>query len=152
MQINNAWESAKEPGNLGHAHWKTEPLAEASEKEKSPLQSYTRPVPICHCHRLAAVLGLDQLTDSLVASLAAGSGVQRPSPAGSAAEAKEVAALSALVTLAASKEAGFLGTAWVTIMRTLSALDLLKVAIPLSQLLNWRPERTIPAIWLFKQL
>ena len=77
--------------------------------------------------RLAGVLGLDQLSEALVASLAAASGVDSPSPEGSAAEAKELAALSALISLASSREAGFLGSGWVTIMRTLSSLDLLKV-------------------------
>lgn len=76
--------------------------------------------------RLAGMLGLDQLTDALVDSLAAASGVDKPSPEGSAAEAKDLAALSALVNLASSPEAGFLGSGWVTVLRTLSSLDLLK--------------------------
>ena len=73
------------------------------------------------------MLGLDQLSEALVVSLAAASGVDSPSPEGSAAEAKELAALSALISLASSREAGFLGSGWVTILRTLSSLDLLKV-------------------------
>lgn len=76
--------------------------------------------------RLAGMLGLDQLADSLIASLASATGVDKPSSEGSAGEAKELAALSALVTLASSREAGFLGSGWVTILRTLSSLDLLR--------------------------
>jgi len=96
------------------------------------------------------MLGLDTLTDSLVASLAAATGVQNPSPEGSSGEAKELAALSTLVGLASGEEAGFLGSGWVTVLRTLSALDLLKVPPlyhpppPLPDLVS----RDIPAIFL----
>ena len=75
------------------------------------------------------MLGLDALADGLIASLAAATGVQDPSPEGSAGEAKEVAALSTLVGLASGDAAGFLGGGWVTVLRTLSALDLLKVPL-----------------------
>lgn len=73
------------------------------------------------------MLGLDKLSEALVDSLAAASGVESPSPEGSAAEAKELAALASLISLASSREAGFLGSGWVTVLRTLSSLDLLKV-------------------------
>lgn len=79
--------------------------------------------------KLAGMLGLDQLADALLDSLAAATGVDQPSPEGSVAEAKELAALSALVHLASSPEAGFLGSGWLVILRTLSSLDLLKESL-----------------------
>jgi len=93
----------------------------------TPLTEHIKHMKIKLYRRLAGMLGLDALTDSLVASLAAATGVQNPSPEGSAWEAKELAALSTLVGLASGEEAGFLGSGWVTVLRTLSALDLLKV-------------------------
>ena len=74
------------------------------------------------------MLGLDQLTEGLLVSLAAATGVSRPAQPGSAAEAKQLAALAALVALASGSEAGFLGSGWLIVLRTLSALDSLKVA------------------------
>ena len=74
------------------------------------------------------MLGLDQLTEGLLVSLAAATGVSRPAQPGSAAEAKQLAALAALVALASGGEAGFLGSGWLIVLRTLSALDSLKVA------------------------
>lgn len=73
------------------------------------------------------MLDLDQLTDGLLNSLTAAAAILEPAPLGSAAEAKQLAALSALVSIASGQEAGFLGGGWVTLLRALSNLDLLKV-------------------------
>ena len=81
-------------------------------------------MPSC---RLAGMLGLDSLSDDLLAALAACAGVEAPAAPGSPAEAKQLASLARLVALAGGREAGFLGGGWVTVLRLLSALDLLKV-------------------------
>lgn len=77
--------------------------------------------------RLTGTLDLDQLTDGLLTSLTAAASILQPAPLGSADEAKQLAALSALVSIACGQNAGFLGGGWVTVLRALSALDLLKV-------------------------
>lgn len=79
-------------------------------------------------HRLAGLLGLDSLCEDLVGALAKAAGVQSPAPPGSAAESQQVSALSALVNLAATApDNSRLGGAWVTVLRTLSALEELQV-------------------------
>lgn len=47
--------------------------------------------------------------------------------AGTLAEAKQLSALQALLSLTSGPEAGFLGSSWVIILRCISALDALKV-------------------------
>ncbi|KAF8064597.1 BIG3 [Scenedesmus sp. PABB004] len=79
--------------------------------------------------RLAGVLGLDSLCEGCVAALAERCGVFDPAPAGSAAEAKQLAALQALLGLTAGPEASFLGSGWVVVLRCISALDALKVRL-----------------------
>lgn len=53
--------------------------------------------------------------------------MHQPAQQGSAAEAKQLAALQTLVGIASRDDAGFLGTGWMTILRTFSQLDLLRV-------------------------
>ena len=60
--------------------------------------------------------------------MAIASGVDNPAMEGSVAEAKQLAGLQTLVLVASRKDAGFLGTGWMTILRTLSKLDLLRVS------------------------
>ena len=73
------------------------------------------------------MLDLDQLTDGLLASLTAAAAILEPAALGSTGEALQLAALSTLVSIASGPEAGFLGGGWVTVLRALSTLDLLKV-------------------------
>jgi hypothetical protein len=82
-------------------------------------------------NRLSGLLGLDSLGEDLVASLAKAVGVQSPAVPGSNAEALQVAALSALITTAANPpDNARLGGGWVTVLRTLSALEELQVSFP----------------------
>ena len=88
--------------------------------------------------KLSALLWLEALAESLVQGLGAGAGFglhggefdasSYPAP-GSPEEAKSVAALSRLVGLGSCKEAGLLGSAWVTIFRILSSLEMLKQSL-----------------------
>jgi hypothetical protein len=50
------------------------------------------------------------------------------------AEAKQLAALQALLGLTAGPEAGFLGSSWLIVLRCVSALDALKVSAKLLSL------------------
>lgn len=77
--------------------------------------------------RLAGIVGLENLCENLIAALATATGVHTPAPPGSPAESKQVAALAALVALAAGPEAALLGSGWVIILRTLSAVEALQV-------------------------
>lgn len=74
------------------------------------------------------MLDLDQVTEGLLTSLAEGASVLKPAPPGSAAEAKQLAALATLFSVASGAEASFLGGGWVVVLRTLSELDLLRVS------------------------
>ena len=76
---------------------------------------------------LAGALGLERLTESLVEALAQAAGVPQPAQPGTPAEAKQVAALEALLQLAMGPRAGLLGSGWVLVLRTLSALEALQV-------------------------
>lgn len=76
--------------------------------------------------KLFGLLGLDRQCESCVGALAARCGVFDPAAVGSPAEAKQLAALQALLGLTAGPEAGFLGSSWVIILRCVSALDALK--------------------------
>lgn len=85
--------------------------------------------------KLSALLWLETLTLNLVEGLANASGFglggrdfHEPAcaPPGSAQEAKQVAALSRLLSLGGAKDAGLLGSAWVIIFRILSGLERLK--------------------------
>ena len=85
--------------------------------------------------KLSALLWLETLTLNLVEGLANASGfglggrdfhMPACAPPGSAEEAKRVAALSRLLSLGGTKEAGLLGSAWVIIFRILSGLERLK--------------------------
>ncbi len=80
-------------------------------------------------HSLAGALGLERLTESLVDALAQAAGVSKPAQPGTPAEAKQVAALEALLQLAMGPRAGLLGSGWVLVLRTLSALQALQVSI-----------------------
>ncbi|KAL0043362.1 hypothetical protein WJX79_002614 [Trebouxia sp. C0005] len=75
---------------------------------------------------LAGALGLERLTESLVDALALAAGVSKPAQPGTPAEAKQVAALEALLQLAMGPRAGLLGSGWVLVLRTLSALQALQ--------------------------
>ncbi len=79
-------------------------------------------------HSLAGALGLERLTESLVDALAQAAGVSKPAQPGTPAEAKQVAALEALLQLAMGPRAGLLGSGWVLVLRTLSALQALQVS------------------------
>lgn len=83
---------------------------------------------LCDAARLCGVVGLDKRCDDLIAALAAAAGVHVPAPPGSPAEQKQVAALAALVALARGPSAALIGSGWVTILRTLSALEALQVS------------------------
>ena len=85
--------------------------------------------------KLSALLWLENLTLNLVEGLANASGFglggrdfNEPAcaPPGSAQEAKNVAALSRLLSLGGTRDAGLLGSAWVIIFRILSGLERLK--------------------------
>lgn len=78
--------------------------------------------------RLCGVVGLDRLCEDLIAALAAAVGAHMPATPGSPGEQKQVAALAALVSLAAGPSAALIGSGWVTILRTLSAIDALQVS------------------------
>ena len=69
-----------------------------------------------------------RLTESLVDALAQAAGVSKPAQPGTPAEAKQVAALEALLQLAMGPRAGLLGSGWVLVLRTLSALQALQVS------------------------
>lgn len=75
---------------------------------------------------LFGLLGLDRQCETCVGVLAARCGVFDPAAVGTPAEAKQLAALQALLGLTAGPEAGFLGSSWVIILRCVSALDALK--------------------------
>ena len=77
---------------------------------------------------LAGALGLERLTESLVDALAQAAGVSKAAQPGTPAEAKQVAALEALLQLAMGPRAGLLGSGWVLVLRTLSALQALQVS------------------------
>ncbi len=107
--------------------------------------------------KLSALLWLENLTLALVEGLANASGFgvggrdfHEPAcaPPGSAQEAKNVAALSRLLSLGGTKEAGLLGSAWVIIFRILSGLEHLKKDLspeeprsPASFEMKWLPKR-----------
>lgn len=59
-------------------------------------------------------------------ALAAASGISSPAEPGSPLEAKQMAALAVLVSVAGGPEAGLLGSGWVVVLRTLSQLDTLQ--------------------------
>ena len=63
----------------------------------------------------------------LIGALAEAAGVSQPAPPGTPAEAKQVAALEGLLQLAMGPRAGLLGSGWVLVLRTLSALEALQV-------------------------
>jgi hypothetical protein len=79
--------------------------------------------------RLCGVVGLDRLCEDLIAALAAAAGAHTPAPPGSPAEPKQVAALAALVSLGVGPSAALIGSGWVIILRTLSAVDALQVTV-----------------------
>lgn len=81
---------------------------------------------------LAGALGLERLTESLVDALAQAAGVSKPAQPGTPAEAKQVAALEALLQLAMGPRAGLLGSGWVLLLRTLSALQALQASFAAS--------------------
>ncbi|DBA73285.1 hypothetical protein WJX77_003623 [Trebouxia sp. C0004] len=81
---------------------------------------------------LAGALGLERLTESLVDALAQAAGVSKPAQPGTPAEAKQVAALEALLQLAMGPRAGLLGSGWVLVLRTLSALQALQASFAAS--------------------
>jgi hypothetical protein len=76
--------------------------------------------------RLAALLRLEVLCESLVAGLAAAARLGSPAAPHSPEEARQVASLSRLLSLGSCSEAGALGSAWVIILRALSELEALK--------------------------
>ena len=77
---------------------------------------------------LAGALGLEKLTEALIGALGEAAGVSQPAHPGTPAEAKQVAALEGLLQLAIGPRAGLLGSGWVLVLRTLSALEALQVA------------------------
>lgn len=89
--------------------------------------SSNSPLPCWLCS-LAGALGLERLTESLVDALAQAAGVSQPAQPGTPGEAKQVAALEALLQLAMGPRAGLLGSGWVVVLRTLSALEALQVS------------------------
>lgn len=78
---------------------------------------------------LAGALGLEKLTEALIGALAEAAGVSQPAAPGTPAEAKQVAALEGLLQLAMGPRAGLLGSGWVLVLRTLSALEALQVRL-----------------------
>lgn len=81
------------------------------------------------------MLGLDSVGEAMVSSLAdaaalSGEAEQSSPAAGNAVlDGKRLAALQKLVELANGPAASFLGSGWVRILRTLSALDSLVVSL-----------------------
>jgi len=73
--------------------------------------------------RLAALLRLEHLCESLVAGLAESARLGAPAPPHTPEEARQVASLSRLISLGSCSEAGALGSAWVVILRALSELE-----------------------------
>lgn len=76
--------------------------------------------------RLAALLRIEPLCETLVSGLAEAAALESPAPPRSAAEARHVAALARLTAIGTSSDAGALGSAWVVIFRVLSELEALK--------------------------
>ncbi|GIL72819.1 hypothetical protein Vretifemale_3119, partial [Volvox reticuliferus] len=74
---------------------------------------------------LAGLMGLEELCEAAVAAVAAAASVAAPAPFGTAAAARQLAALRALLGAVASPDAGQLGSAWTIILRTASELDAL---------------------------
>lgn len=79
--------------------------------------------------RLAALLRLESICEALVSGLAAAAGLAAPAPHSSAGEAKQVAALSKLVSLGSCSEAGMLGSSWLVLLRALSQLERLQATL-----------------------
>ena len=79
--------------------------------------------------RLAALLRLEALCETLVASLAAAARLVSPPPPQSSEEARQVAVVARLIALGSCSEAGALGSAWVVILRALSELESLKASL-----------------------
>ncbi|KAK9904753.1 hypothetical protein WJX75_001787 [Coccomyxa subellipsoidea] len=99
--------------------------------------------------RLCGVVGLDRLCEDLIAALAAAAGAHTPAPPGSPAEPKQVAALAALVSLGVGPSAALIGSGWVIILRTLSAVDALQANLPMVVLEGTpqpSPSRTVSAL------
>ncbi|KAL4515001.1 hypothetical protein Ndes2526B_g03682 [Nannochloris sp. 'desiccata'] len=82
--------------------------------------------------RLAALLRLENLCETLVAGLAAAARLGAPAPPHTPEEARQVASLSRLISLGSCSEAGALGSAWVIILRALSELEALKLNLATS--------------------
>lgn len=91
-----------------------------------------RELNYCLLCSLAGALGLEKLTEALVGALAEAAGVSQPAPPGTPAEAKQVAALEGLLQLAMGPRAGLLGSGWVLVLRTLSALEALQVPLTIT--------------------
>ena len=85
-------------------------------------------IGLLSCCSLAGALGLERLTEALIGALAEAAGVSQPAQPGTPAEAKQVAALEGLLQLATGPRAGLLGSGWVLVLRTLSALEALQVS------------------------
>ncbi len=77
--------------------------------------------------RLAALLRLENLCESLVTGLAAAARLASPAAPHTPEEARQVASLSRLISLGSCSEAGALGSAWVIILRALSELEALRL-------------------------
>ncbi|GLI68912.1 hypothetical protein VaNZ11_013463 [Volvox africanus] len=74
---------------------------------------------------LAGLMGLEEMCEAAVAAVAAAASVAAPAPFGTAAAARQLAALRALLGAVANPEAGQLGSAWTIILRTASELEAL---------------------------
>ncbi|GIL43151.1 hypothetical protein Vafri_977, partial [Volvox africanus] len=74
---------------------------------------------------LAGLMGLEELCEAAVAAVAAAASVAAPAPFGTAAAARQLAALRALLGAVANPDAGQLGSAWTIILRTASELEAL---------------------------
>ncbi|KAG2495708.1 hypothetical protein HYH03_006308 [Edaphochlamys debaryana] len=103
--------------------------------DRAPDASTSEPVltALVSLALLAGLTGCEELCESSVGAAAAAAGVAAPAPFGTAAAAKQLAALRAVMGAARSPDAGNLGSAWATVLRTASALEALvrTVARPL---------------------
>ena len=72
---------------------------------------------------LLLALGLEELAQSLMSSLADCSGVYAPVTAADAEASRQLLSLQALLEVASGPFAGHMGRSWVTVLKHVSALD-----------------------------
>jgi hypothetical protein len=105
--------------------WLLEALSSSYARAEDPAAAESLLGGLLQLARLAGLLGLDGLCEQAVGALALAAGVFNPAPPGTVAERQQLAALHALLSLPAGPEAGLLGSSWVIVLRSLSALEAL---------------------------